>query len=106
LNKVEELTDEFELNVKQIKPHKDIDSLPKLFEQQCKLNLAQTCMEFNQINKNHTNFIKDFENYEIKKPYRVFVDNPPTWNGKCNSYVYNFKGRVQEASIKNMQLIL
>ena len=33
------------------------------------------------------------------------MDNPPSWNPKCNSYVYNFKGRVTEASIKNFQLI-
>lgn len=63
-------------------------------------------MNFNQMSPNNINIIKEFENYETKKPYRVFVDNPPTWNAKCNSYVYNFKGRVQEASIKNMQLIL
>lgn len=37
--------------------------------------------------------------------YRLFVDNPPSWNPKCNSYVYNFKGRVTEASIKNFQLV-
>jgi hypothetical protein len=35
----------------------------------------------------------------------MFVDNPPSWNQKFNSYVYNFKGRVTEASIKNFQLI-
>lgn len=35
----------------------------------------------------------------------MFVDNPPSWNPKCNSYVYNFRGRVTEASIKNFQLI-
>jgi len=37
--------------------------------------------------------------------FRTFVDNPPSWNPKHNSYVYNFKGRVSEASIKNFQLI-
>ena len=37
--------------------------------------------------------------------YRLFVDNSPSWNAKCNSYVYNFKGRVTEASIKNFQLV-
>ena len=35
----------------------------------------------------------------------MFIDNPPSWNAKCNSYVYNFKGRVTEASIKNFQLV-
>ena len=37
--------------------------------------------------------------------YRVFVDNPPQWNPKTNTYVYDFKGRVTEPSIKNFQLI-
>ena len=36
---------------------------------------------------------------------KVFVDNPPAWNAKSNTYVYDFKGRVQEPSIKNFQLI-
>jgi len=33
--------------------------------------------------------------------YRTFTDKPPTWNPKCNAYVYNFRGRVSQASIKN-----
>ena len=33
--------------------------------------------------------------------FRSYCDNPPSWNPKCNSYVYNFKGRVSAASIKN-----
>lgn len=37
--------------------------------------------------------------------YRTFVDNPPQWNPKTNTYVYDFKGRVTEPSIKNFQLI-
>jgi len=37
--------------------------------------------------------------------YRVFVDNPPQWNPKTNTYVYDFKGRVTLPSIKNFQLI-
>lgn len=32
---------------------------------------------------------------------RVFVDNPPQWNPKTNTYVYDFKGRVTQPSIKN-----
>lgn len=40
-----------------------------------------------------------------KHNYRLFVDNTPNWNPKCNSYVYNFKGRVTEPSIKNFQLV-
>lgn len=39
------------------------------------------------------------------KRMKVFVDNPPAWNAKSNTYVYDFKGRVQEPSIKNFQLI-
>ncbi|CDW77632.1 tubby-related protein 1 [Stylonychia lemnae] len=37
--------------------------------------------------------------------YQIFVDNPPTWNPKTNTYVYDFKGRVSQPSIKNFQLI-
>lgn len=37
--------------------------------------------------------------------FKVFVDNPPQWNPKTNTYVYDFKGRVTEPSIKNFQLI-
>eukprot|EP00347_Sterkiella_histriomuscorum_P007966 403346884 len=37
--------------------------------------------------------------------YQVFVDNPPAWNPKTNTYVYDFKGRVTQPSIKNFQLI-
>ena len=33
--------------------------------------------------------------------YKVYVDNPPQWNPKTNTYVYDFRGRVSEASIKN-----
>ena len=33
------------------------------------------------------------------------MDNPPQWNPKSNTYVYDFKGRVTEPSIKNFQLI-
>lgn len=39
------------------------------------------------------------------KNYSVFVDNPPQWNPKTNTYVYDFKGRVTMPSIKNFQLI-
>ena len=49
-------------------------------------------------------------NYENNKKdltnnYKLFTDNPPTWNPKTNTYVYDFKGRVTEPSIKNFQLI-
>jgi len=37
--------------------------------------------------------------------YQIFVDNPPSWNPKTNTYVYDFKGRVTKPSIKNFQLI-
>ena len=51
--------------------------------------------------------------------YAAFVDNPPSWNPstiilnifliitflETNTYVYDFKGRVTEPSIKNFQLI-
>lgn len=33
--------------------------------------------------------------------FKIFVDNPPQWNPKTNTYVYDFKGRVTEPSIKN-----
>ena len=33
--------------------------------------------------------------------YKQFIDNPPLWNPKTSKYVYDFKGRVTEASIKN-----
>jgi hypothetical protein len=36
---------------------------------------------------------------------RILVDNPPQWNKKNQSYVYDFKGRVTLPSIKNFQLI-
>ena len=42
---------------------------------------------------------------EINENYKLFTDNPPTWNPKTNTYVYDFKGRVTEPSIKNFQLI-
>ena len=42
---------------------------------------------------------------EINDNYKLFTDNPPTWNPKTNTYVYDFKGRVTEPSIKNFQLI-
>lgn len=32
---------------------------------------------------------------------RVFKDNAPQWNPKTNTYVYDFKGRVTQPSIKN-----
>ena len=38
---------------------------------------------------------------EINDNYKLFTDNPPTWNPKTNTYVYDFKGRVTEPSIKN-----
>jgi len=49
----------------------------------------------------------NYENGERGKntKYKTFVDNPPQWNPKTNTYVYDFKGRVTEPSIKNFQLI-
>ena len=41
----------------------------------------------------------------FNEKYRVFTDKPPTWNPKCNAYVYNFRGRVSQASIKNFQIV-
>lgn len=52
-----------------------------------------------QNNRNPTSFT-DSKTW-FKHDFRMFVDNPPSWNQKFNSYVYNFKGRVTEASIKN-----
>jgi hypothetical protein len=51
--------------------------------------------------------VHNFENGERGKnvKYKTFVDNPPQWNPKTNTYVYDFKGRVTEPSIKNFQLI-
>jgi hypothetical protein len=31
----------------------------------------------------------------------IFEDKPPTWSAKTNNYVFDFKGRVTEPSIKN-----
>ena len=44
-----------------------------------------------------------YENNGLGKneKFKVFVDNPPQWNAKTNTYVYDFKGRVTEPSIKN-----
>lgn len=36
---------------------------------------------------------------------RQFQDNAPQWNPKTNTYVYDFKGRVTQPSIKNFQMI-
>lgn len=51
--------------------------------------------------------VYNYENGERGKnvKYKTFVDNPPQWNPKTNTYVYDFKGRVTEPSIKNFQLI-
>jgi hypothetical protein len=48
---------------------------------------------------------QDLDQEKLSQQYRLFVDNPPLWNPKTNKYVYDFKGRVTEASIKNFQLI-
>jgi len=57
------------------------------------------------MNENET-ILAHFEQRRGKNTkYKVFVDNPPQWNPKSNTYVYDFKGRVTEPSIKNFQLI-
>ena len=55
----------------------------------------------------HETMLACFENGQKGKNvrYKQFVDNPPQWNPKSNTYVYDFKGRVTEPSIKNFQLI-
>jgi hypothetical protein len=63
-------------------------------ESQTLLNLHQQCLRSKQGGYADP---KGWHNFA----FRMFVDNPPSWNPKCNSYVYNFKGRVTEASIKN-----
>jgi hypothetical protein len=35
------------------------------------------------------------------KDYWIFVDNPPQYAPQSHTYVYDFKGRVTEPSIKN-----
>lgn len=47
----------------------------------------------------HSNYENGEKGKNVK--YKVFVDNPPQWNPKTNTYVYDFKGRVTEPSIKN-----
>lgn len=77
--------DKFKFCVDEYGPKNEETTFMKLYE----TNLAQQ-------SKQQT---EDIPWYSGK--YRLFVDNPPSWNPKCNSYVYNFKGRVTEASIKN-----
>jgi len=47
--------------------------------------------------------LSKYVNNELNKNimYKIFVDNPPQWNPKTSTYVYDFKGRVTEPSIKN-----
>lgn len=44
-------------------------------------------------------------NYRLEKnkniQYKVFMDNPPYFNPKNNTYAYDFRGRVTKPSIKN-----
>lgn len=65
-----------------------------------------TYADWRPTNDNET-LANSYENNEGMKDkrFKVFVDNPPTWNAKSNTYVYDFKGRVLEPSIKNFQLI-
>lgn len=46
--------------------------------------------------------------YELgfSKDVHTIINKPPKWNKKQKKYVYNFGGRVQEASNKNTQLIV
>ena len=55
--------------------------------------------EFNMMRTNSLTAETSTTWYNDK--FRTFTDKPPTWNPKCNAYVYNFKGRVSQASIKN-----
>ena len=47
--------------------------------------------------------LSNYMNKEMNKNvrYKIFVDNPPQWNANTSTYVYDFKGRVTEPSIKN-----
>jgi len=36
----------------------------------------------------------------------VFKNKEPRWNDRLSAYVLNFKGRVNQPSIKNFQLML
>jgi len=58
-----------------------------------------------RVDESHRNRGDREEAQWYNDKYRVFIDKPPTWNPKCNAYVYNFKGRVAQASIKNFQVV-
>ena len=81
--------DKFKFTVDEYGPLKESETFMKLYEQ--------------NVLRQQKGQADETEWYAGK--YRLFVDNPPSWNPKCNSYVYNFKGRVTEASIKNFQLV-
>jgi len=40
-----------------------------------------------------------------KENYIILKNKDPKWNEVMNAYVLNFRGRVNEPSIKNFQLI-
>jgi len=67
---------------------------------------AYTYVDWRPTNDRET-LLHSHENGNVGRNtrYKVFVDNPPQWNPKTNTYVYDFKGRVTEPSIKNFQLI-
>ena len=45
--------------------------------------------------------IHEYTDYSQNPNVRIFQDNAPQWNPKSNTYVYDFKGRVTQPSIKN-----
>lgn len=59
--------------------------------------------------ENEKNDYEGFDDpYELgfSKKALTIINKPPKWNSKKKQYVYNFGGRVQEASNKNTQLIV
>lgn len=62
-------------------------------------------VDWRPLNENETMLNSYLAGRGKNSKYRTFVDNPPQWNPKTNTYVYDFKGRVTEPSIKNFQLI-
>ena len=95
---VEPLSDTSRLVVRDVKPMDETECLQKLYEQSCKKKLTDLCYQFDNDDK------KKGSIHELRQ-FRDYVDNPPKWNPKCKSYVFNFRGRVLEASIKNFQLV-
>ena len=80
----QELKIQYEFRTDDFQPRHESHSLHRLHE-------------FNMIK--NSDYAVDAEWYNDQ--FRMFTDKAPTWNPKCNAYVYNFRGRVSQASIKN-----